>query len=261
MKQFKELARYLEDLRQRCNTSECVGSTLSVVGSVMGLLVAGLATLFTGGLATPLLVASVATSGAGAVVNIGTSICETCESSSIMKEAKKLAGEHERLGKEIQKLMQQLVQQREQRGSKAASSGSAGEGYIVEHILRAMARQHGVKWNAINNWLSVKSASHRRTSQGSSSQIQMAALSASVPVLHVFISELHHMWKIFGGKAGQSLISKGASVAGVKMAKELSTEAVAGMKTAAMGVAKVSCNVKNTLITKACRTIQVYCTF
>lgn len=88
-KELKKLAQELESLRKNCNISECVGSTVGVVGAAC-FIGAGVATALTGGAAAPLLGIGGVCSGVGVGIPVLTKISEHLVSSDTMKNAQKI---------------------------------------------------------------------------------------------------------------------------------------------------------------------------
>ncbi|XP_035511382.1 uncharacterized protein LOC118323510 [Morone saxatilis] len=136
---LRKLAQELESHRENCNAAECVGNTVSVAGS-LSLIGAGVATVFTGGAAAPLLgIAGAVCSGVGVTVSVGTKITEGFISSDTMKEAQKI----EKKSNEIQEKINQLFKQ-----LKAECSSTDPEEmdqHVMTEILKAMARRNGLE--------------------------------------------------------------------------------------------------------------------
>uniref|UniRef100_UPI0037E89DCA uncharacterized protein n=1 Tax=Semicossyphus pulcher TaxID=241346 RepID=UPI0037E89DCA len=136
---LKKLAQELESHRGNCNVSECVGSSTAVFGAAC-LIGAGVATLFTGGAAAPLLgLAGGVCSGAGLGLSVGTKITEHFLSSGTLKEAQEIDRKNREIAKEIQKLFDQLEAE-----SPCADPDDL-EQYMLTEILKAMARRSGLQ--------------------------------------------------------------------------------------------------------------------
>lgn len=105
--QLKKLADELETLREKCNVAKCAGSTASMIGTA-SLIGAGVATIFTAGLAAPLLVIAGVVGGAGVAVSVGTKITELFLSSDTLKDAEKIEKENNEIAERIQNLFGQL---------------------------------------------------------------------------------------------------------------------------------------------------------
>ncbi|XP_031162790.1 uncharacterized protein LOC116055131 [Sander lucioperca] len=141
-KQLKKLAQELESLREKCNASECVGSSVAVVGAacVIG---AGVATLLTAGAAAPFLgLLGAAYSGVGVAVSVVTKITEHFLSGATMKEAQNIEQKSNEIEEEIQKLFQQLKAER--REASSFTDPDDLDRHIVTEILRAMVRRSGL---------------------------------------------------------------------------------------------------------------------
>ncbi|XP_020496665.2 uncharacterized protein [Labrus bergylta] len=141
-RKLKKLAQELESLREKCNASEVVGSSVAVVGAVC-LLGAGVATLCTGGAAAPLLgLAGGVYSGVGLGISVITKITEHLSSSDTMKEAKEIESQSNEITKKIQKLFQKLKEERQQAGSFTGPDDL--DRHVMTEILGAMARRSGM---------------------------------------------------------------------------------------------------------------------
>ncbi|XP_056617250.1 uncharacterized protein LOC130432045 [Triplophysa dalaica] len=133
------LAQELENLHKGTNISQVVGSVISIFGTA-------LATVFTAGLAAPLLAAAAAT--AGSVVSLTSTLVETGISISTMNTATALIIEDQKIGKNIQELLQGL---RERCGGMQlwahASGGSTSdtvECEVVTLLMGALARRNKI---------------------------------------------------------------------------------------------------------------------
>jgi len=82
---LERAADYLDSVWLRCRVSKTMGTSVSLVGG--GLTIAGgILTIATAGVATPVLIAGIATSSVGAATNIGTSIVEKLLNSKQIKD-------------------------------------------------------------------------------------------------------------------------------------------------------------------------------
>jgi len=82
---LERAADYLDSVWLRCRVSKTMGTSVSLVGG--GLTIAGgILTIATAGVATPVLIAGIATSSIGAATNIGTSIVEKLLNSKQIKD-------------------------------------------------------------------------------------------------------------------------------------------------------------------------------
>ncbi|XP_028456306.1 uncharacterized protein LOC114570262 [Perca flavescens] len=141
-KQLKKLAQELESLREKCNASECVGSTVAVAGAAC-LIGAGVATVLTAGAAAPFLgLLGAAYSGVGVAVSVGTKITEHFLSSNTMKETQNIEQKSNEIAEKIQKLFEQLKAERREVSSFADPDDL--DRHIMTEILRAMARRSGL---------------------------------------------------------------------------------------------------------------------
>ncbi|XP_057215344.1 uncharacterized protein LOC130569618 isoform X1 [Triplophysa rosa] len=133
------LAKELEDVHEKSTVSQVVGSATSVIA----LSTAGVVTILTGGLATPLLVATTVGTIAGAAVDFASTAIEAIISGSTMKDAKSIIQEDEKIGKNIQEAIENLkkkcgVQQNGAHGSTDVGSE------VATQIMWALARRNNV---------------------------------------------------------------------------------------------------------------------
>lgn len=133
---LKDLATEMEERRKTVNVSKVVGSSVSV-GGAMAVTAAGVLTVFTGGLATPLLVAGAVATGAGLVTNVSAEIVDAVKSSDAMKEAEEVSEKIKKAEKKIQSLMKTLKDEQE-------DDQLPADNYVMEQILRVMARRKGL---------------------------------------------------------------------------------------------------------------------
>ncbi|KAG7454532.1 hypothetical protein MATL_G00260780 [Megalops atlanticus] len=144
--QLKALAKELEENHYASTVTKTTGSAIGVAGG-LSLAGAGLLTFATGGLATPILcmtVAGTAASVAGTAVNIGASMVEKFCESKTMKKAKEIMEEDEAIGKDIQRLLQQLTEECEE--GRDSYAGHTTENRVMGHILWALARSRGLRF-------------------------------------------------------------------------------------------------------------------
>ena len=130
-KNLWQLVKELENLRKNCNVGECVGNTISLLGSACFL--GGAATMFsTAGAALPFLgVLGMASIGAGATIGVSSKLIELFVSGSTMKDAKKAAEKTEIIEEEIMKLIGKLRRER-------VNTEQAESEYIAMRISKAM---------------------------------------------------------------------------------------------------------------------------
>ena len=141
---LRKLAGELESLREKCNGSECIGSSVSVAGAAC-LIGAGVATLFTGGAAAPFLglLGGVYT-GVGLTVSLATKLTEHLISSDTMKDAQKIEQKSNDIGETIQRLLKKL--KAEKKGVNSFADPDELDQHVMTEILGAMARRSGLKW-------------------------------------------------------------------------------------------------------------------
>lgn len=139
---LRTLARELESLREKCNGSECIGSSVSVAGAAC-LIGAGVATLFTGGAAAPFLglLGGVYT-GVGLTVSLATKLTEHLISSDTMKDAQKIEQKSNDIGETIQRLLKKL--KAEKKGVNSFADPDELDRHVMTEILGAMARRSGL---------------------------------------------------------------------------------------------------------------------
>ncbi|XP_034566412.1 uncharacterized protein LOC117831716 [Notolabrus celidotus] len=157
---LKKLARELESLRKKCNASECVGSSVAVVGSAC-LIGAGVATLLTGGAAAPFLgLLGGAYTGVGVGISVITKITEHLSSSSTMKDAEKIERKSSEITKNIQDLFEQLKTETQLKKEMQLKTETQGRSYSVDpndldqevtnEILIAIARRSGLQLHNVH---------------------------------------------------------------------------------------------------------------
>lgn len=140
-KQLRKLALELEQLREKCNVGECVGSSVSVLGAIG----AGVATLFTGGLAAPALAGLGAMyTVTGGAISVVSQLTEHLKSSDTMKEAEKIGKKTNKIEENMKKELEQLKAEVEDMSSFA--DPDEVDQHVMAEILRAIARQSGLKW-------------------------------------------------------------------------------------------------------------------
>ncbi|XP_038161531.1 uncharacterized protein LOC119796853 [Cyprinodon tularosa] len=141
-----KLADELEEVVKAANVTKVVGSSVSVGGAAT-MTAAGLLTVFTGGLALPVLatigaVGAVA-SGASLLTTVGSETYSTTKSNSIMEEAKKLLEQLQSLEQEIKDLMKPLKSLKE-RASSSCDDDDDDDDDITEMFLRSEAGRQGL---------------------------------------------------------------------------------------------------------------------
>lgn len=138
---LSELAQELEKVHQSSNISQVVGAATSV----LSIFAAALATVFTGGLASPLLAAAAAGTIAGTAVSVTSTLVEAGVSSSTFNTAIDLIKEDERVGRSIQQLLQDLRNRcgGGQLGAHASGASTDDVGCeVATQIMWALARRN-----------------------------------------------------------------------------------------------------------------------
>lgn len=136
-----ELANELEGTKKNVNTAKVVGSSLSV-GGAAAMTAAGVATLFTGGAALPIIaMTSGAVSWAGLLTDATSDAVTFYQAKNTSEEAVKVVENIARLHDEIKDNMDSL---RDEAKKKQQPYCSSGEDYVIEVILRGMAERNGL---------------------------------------------------------------------------------------------------------------------
>ncbi|KAI9523662.1 hypothetical protein NQZ68_025384, partial [Dissostichus eleginoides] len=148
-KQLRELARELEDLTEKCNGSQFIGNSVTVLGAA-SLVGAGVATFFTGGLAAPLLAwLGAAYTGVGITISLATHLTEHLLSSKRTKKAKSIESESNEIAERIKRLFEQL------RKECKAESVDADEDELDQRVMAkfpaAIARRNDQKWTVCDS--------------------------------------------------------------------------------------------------------------
>ncbi|XP_016424813.1 uncharacterized protein LOC107753202 [Sinocyclocheilus rhinocerous] len=133
------LAEELENVHEKSTVSQVVGSATSVIA----LSTAGVVTFLTGGLATPLLVATTVGTIAGAAVDIASTAIEAIISGSTMNEAKNIIQEDEKIGENIQEAIENLKKKCGAQQNGVHGSTDAGC-EVATQIMGALARRNNV---------------------------------------------------------------------------------------------------------------------
>ncbi|XP_028268117.1 uncharacterized protein LOC114440048 [Parambassis ranga] len=140
---LRKLARELEELREKCNATECVGSSVAVAGAAC-LIGAGVLTLCTGGAAAPFLgVLGAAYTGVGATISVAAKITEHFISSDTMKDAQKVETKSDSIAKEIQRLFRKLKAEKKEVNHSADPDEL--DKHVMTEVMKAMARRMGLK--------------------------------------------------------------------------------------------------------------------
>nr|XP_046272483.1 uncharacterized protein LOC124073951 [Scatophagus argus]XP_046272485.1 uncharacterized protein LOC124073951 [Scatophagus argus]XP_046272486.1 uncharacterized protein LOC124073951 [Scatophagus argus] len=143
--ELRKLAKELESLRETITGTECVGSSVSVVGGVC-LIGAGIATLCTGGAAAPALaVVGGMCAGAGITVSMAAKISEHFLSSSTMKKAQETQKKSKEIEEKVKKLFEQLKDEVKTMSPKGKEEDpDEVDQQVMTQILGAMGRRSGL---------------------------------------------------------------------------------------------------------------------
>ncbi|XP_034080444.1 uncharacterized protein LOC117551621 [Gymnodraco acuticeps] len=232
-KQLRKLARELEDLKENCNGSQCVGNTVSVVGAA-SLLGAGVATLITAGLAAPFLALGAAYTFVGVTISLVTQLTEHLSSSKTMKKAQSIESESNEIAEEIKSQFEHL-----RKVECKAESVNADEDELDQRVMAkipaAIARRSGQKWTVCDG-IKLSSSSGPQFSRNALLNPLMPALADGVfGILVVFAFKASgKKSKLLFAKAGQQLINK-MSTTGLKTALEVGDTALKVGGTAVKG--------------------------
>ncbi len=232
---LRKLAQELESLREKCNASECVGSSVAVFGAacVIG---AGVATVFTAGAAAPVFgLLGAVYSGVGVTISVVTKITEHFLSSDAMKEAQKIEKKNNEITEKIQKLFQQLKTERKEVSSFTDSDDQ--DRHVMTEILRAMGRRSGltgqVSVHMVDQFFFGAGPKDKRFNQILNPTVTTGVAVGLASILAFFTFQV-------SGKRFKRLFAKGAE----QLIKQIST---VGFKTALKGGAMVrSCNYTQT---------------
>ncbi|KAF3700624.1 hypothetical protein EXN66_Car016311 [Channa argus] len=140
-KKLNKLASEVENNNKNVNISKVVGSSVGTVGA-LSLIGATVLTFFTGGLAAPLLITGIGATAAGLATNVASDIADFILSSGTTKETKEISDNAEKLEKEIKDLIQSLEKEEEKEQPTGSSTGVPHEDYVLDHILKAIAKSH-----------------------------------------------------------------------------------------------------------------------
>ncbi|CAJ1075497.1 uncharacterized protein LOC117831718 [Xyrichtys novacula] len=225
-RKLKTLAQELESLREKCNASECIGTTTAVVGTAF-LIGAGVTTLLTGGAAAPLLgIAGGVCSGVGVGISVITKITEHLLSSDTMKDAQRI----ERKGNEVSENIQKLFQRLKKETQRASSSSDPNDldQEIMNEILKAMARRSGLQHHFILHMLG-KRQHHFGAGLGGPMFNQSTLMITLGSILSFFtLKASGDIFKLMFVKGGQQL-AKEVSKVGLKTALKGGAMAVGGV--------------------------------
>lgn len=166
-KTLQNLAAELEEHKKNVNISQVAGSAGSVAGAA-AMAGAGVAAIFTGGLAIPVIaVVGAVVSGLGFATSMGSEVTNIIISSHYMKKAKKEEEKIEKLEMGIHKLVELLKVEGKRRQQASFCKDIPPEDDVVEQILRAMAKRYGLELHEGVSLLRVMSSfSKHVNSQG-----------------------------------------------------------------------------------------------
>lgn len=203
------LAKELENVHEKSTVSQAVGSATSVIA----LSTAGVVTFLTGGLATPLLVATTVGTIAGAAVDIASTAIEAIISGSAMNEAKNIIQEDEKIGKNIQEAIENL--KKKCGAQQNVVHGSTDIGCeVATQIMVALARRNNVDVPLDILRIFVRSTfSQNLVLRADAAVPQMLILSAVTFCFHLGIKSFEK-----GLKAGAKGLGKSAASTSAKAA-------------------------------------------
>lgn len=228
---MERLATELEDAKKGVNITQIVGSSVST-GGAAAMVVAGVASVLTAGAAIPVIAAAGAiATGVGFATNVGSEIADAVISQSTTKEAEEAAKKILNLEKGIQKLMVTLKAEGQRREQRAHNHNDLDpEDYVVERILRAMAKRVGLKINSSISLINMLSdlntvmTSHETVLAG-----QLLKKSALLlPLLSKFVIEKvsKAILKQAAKKAGKKAVAKGSSGVATALGKKATAKAI-----------------------------------
>lgn len=219
---LKELAIELEETKKNVNITKVVGSSMSVGGAAVAT-AAGVLTLCTGGLTIPFAAATGAVaSGLGIATNVGADVFDAIKSSCTLEQAKKISDTTESLKSEIQKLMESLTDEQH-------DDDLAPDEYIMERILRVMAKRNGLILKRKVNLM--KLVSDFSVKKISGADLDLEDLKKSVldlSLLPEFVEQLaiSEMTKIAMKKAKDRVIRRSVYKAASKMGRRTTAKAI-----------------------------------
>ncbi|XP_014869966.1 uncharacterized protein LOC106934515 isoform X1 [Poecilia latipinna] len=224
---FDKLATELEETKKGCNVSKVVGSSVSV-GGAAAMTVSGISALVTGGAAIPFLfTAGAVASGLGLTTNVASDVVDITVASLNMNEAKEIGEKIENLEKGIEKLMGTLKEEGERREKEASSFKKLSpEDYVVERIVRAMAKREGL---ILNDRMSLQSM------MSGFSKTLISDKGADLALLGISLASKFAM--IAARKSGKSLVSNGLPELAASMGAKAAGKAVGRVGAGVVGLA------------------------
>lgn len=215
---LEDLASELEEHRKNVRISKVVGGSVTVLGAA-AVTAAGVATICTGGLAAPALVAAVSVAGSvgaglGAATSLGSDIAETIISSCKYEEANKAAERSMDLEKEIQRLIGLLEKEAEKEKQKACARNEAPKEYIMDSILKALAKHCGLQWNDnFKSLTKISDLTKKMDFEKDAAGVVLHGLAAvGLPLLTKFVSKFvsKAIFKEAAKNAGKTALTVGA---------------------------------------------------
>lgn len=197
---LNQLATELERCKKNVNRVQVAGSVGSVAGA--GAMTAvGAAAIITGGLVIPVVgVVGAVVSGLGLSTSFGSEVVNLIVSSGTMKEAKELEEKIENHEQGIQKLMESLKEEGRRREQQA---GVPPGDYVLERILRAMAKRSGLELQGGVSLLNMMSGLSKHMISGG--DVAVDILKTSVPGLGLLSK---FVIQAAAKRSGKALISK-----------------------------------------------------
>ncbi|CAK6980500.1 PREDICTED: uncharacterized protein LOC106910865 isoform X2 [Scomber scombrus] len=213
---LNNLAKELEEHKMNVNISKTVGSSVSV-GGAAAMTAAGIVTICTGGAALPILgLTGAVVSGIGVATSVGSEVANAVLSGYAMEEAEQISKKIQDLEEEIQKLVDLLAEEGKKRQQQV-------EDYVVEQILRAMAKRSGLVLNDKINLRNMLSALPENPIYGIGTALSLLGVSlTALGLISIFVT------KAIAKKYGTTIMSKG-----------LTTLVASGTATAAKAAGRV----------------------
>ena len=140
---LRELAGELESVNKKCNAGCAVGNTTTVLGG-LAMIGGGIATIFTAGAAAPLLAVGGVYGAIGSTVTVTSKLIEWWIEKGTLKKAQKISEDNKKLGEKIQRHLAELTEE-----ISKSSDQSVTDDYVIECILRAIAKRHKIPWREV----------------------------------------------------------------------------------------------------------------
>lgn len=190
VEKLNSLATELMKHKKNVNISKVVGSSVSV-GAAAAMTAAGILSIITGGLAIPVLaVGGAVASGLALANNVGSEVASAVISSRIMKEANTIADKIKIIENTIQELAIGLTGEGPKRTQAPSCEADFGSEYVMEQILRAMAKQEGLMLHESISLLNMTSLPKHQLfgKDAGFSVLQSSAL--GLPLISKLVTEL-----------------------------------------------------------------------